>query len=210
MCAEPVPAPNQPALRRAPAVSSKRSQTKHTMKNNTPNSTPCPKSVKCGNVTVPIYRSRCGKSLLYQVPCYRPGSRRRQMRSFRKPGKALRFATTLATGEAGDLELLLHVKPSHIHAATIVATKLQPFLDERKMTLDKAISEYRAAKELLSGDLDEAIGEYCAAKQLLQGDSVLKFVTEAMDQPWRKLQHTPFLTAMEAFLAGPRKFFSVN
>ncbi|MEQ2010537.1 MAG: hypothetical protein ABMA26_27435, partial [Limisphaerales bacterium] len=122
------------------------------------------------------------------------------MRSFRKPAKALSFATILATGGAGDLELLLHVKPSHIHAATIVATKLQPFLDERKITLDKAISEYRAAKELLSGDLDEAIGEYCAAKELLQGDSVLKFVTEALEQPWRKLERTRFLTAMELFL----------
>ena len=200
MCAEPVHAPNQPALRRAPAVSSKRSQTKPTMKNNTPNSTSCPKSVKCGNVTVPIYRSRCGKSLLYQVPYYPPGGHRR-LRSFRDPDNARVFATAVATGEAGSHQILLRMTPAAIQGATLLAMKLQPFLDERKITLDKAISEYRAAKELLSGDLDEAIGEYCATKQLLQGDSVLKFVTEAMDQPWRKLQHTPFLTAMEAFLA---------
>lgn len=199
MCAEPVPAPNQPALRRAHAVSSKRSQPKQNMKNNTPVNPQVPKSVKCGNVTVPIYRSRCGKSLLYQVPYYPPGGRR-HLRSFRNPGKARVFATAVATGEARSLEVLLRMKPAAVHDATLIATQLQPFLDERKITLDKAISEYRAAKDLFSGDLDQAVGEYCAVKKLLQGDDLTKFVTEALEQPWRKLERTLFLTAMELFL----------
>jgi len=152
------------------------------MNNNTPNSSPCPKHVKCGTHKVPIYQSRCGKSLLYQVPYYPPGGPRR-LRSFRNPDKARRFATAVATGKAQDIELLLRMTPAAIHDATLLATKLMPFLVEKGITLDKAISEYREAKELL------------------QGDDLAKFLKEALDQPWRKLQHTPFLTAMETFLA---------
>lgn len=169
------------------------------MNNNSPVKPQAPKPVKCGNVTVPIYRSRCGKSFLYQVPYYPPGGCRR-LRSFRKPDKARVFATAVATGKAQDLELLLRMTPAAVHDATLLATKLMPFLVAKGITLDKAINEYRAAKELFSGDLDEAIGEYCAVKKLLQGDDLTKFVTEALEQPWRKLERTLFLTAMELFL----------
>ena len=152
------------------------------MNNITPPAT-APKFVKCGNVTVPIYRSKCGGKPLYQVPYYPSDIGRRRLRSFRKPQDAQVFAKALAAGKAGDRHIVLRADPKLIRAATVLTAKFLPILDSYGITLDKAISEYREAKELL------------------QGDDLVKFLREGLDQPWRKLQHTPFLTAMETFLA---------
>lgn len=156
------------------------------MNNHTPVKANALMSVQHGHVTIPIHQSQSGKSPLYQVRYHPPGGRR-HVRSFRDLAQARMFATTVVTavavGKANSLAILLRMTPAAIHAATQIALKLQPFVDAHGVPLDKAINEY------------------CEAKEFLQGEDLLQFLRETLDQPWRKRQHTPFLTAVATFLA---------
>lgn len=143
--------------------------------------------VKVGHVFIPIWKSTCRGRDLYQVAKPRvPGSRRRQLATFTTLAEAEAYARSLATGQVNDHKIFAQISAAELKTAAVIAGLLQPFADKFGITIEQAVKEY------------------CAAKEVADKRWLPDLVKDYLLQPWVTLSRMPFPEAVEKFLEAKR------